>query len=248
MMTSLVDLGPQRPQSPLTPHLSQATMQDMALLCEEPIFNVETNHSCAGDDLALRCQSNELSSPDPRPSMTPPGIEAMSLAPALATRSSDAVIADLKRSQQSALFTPATKRFQKNLKQELDSEKMTMNGQHEDPEDETADASSDAEDQLIEQSKPRKISDRKRAQIATFDSWFQSYAKTQAKISSITIDADNESQSIKALVRQSESQQIISSPWEYQVELFERAKERNIIAVLDTGKVNPLSKIVSNVK
>jgi hypothetical protein len=235
-MATLIDLGPQRPQSPLTPHLSQATMQDMALLCEEallePIFNVETNHSRAGEDLSLLRQFHELSSPDPRPSM--------SLAPALATRSSDAVIADLKRGQQNALFTTATNRFQKDLKQELDKEKMKIHGQHEDPEDETVDASSDAEDQLVEQPKPRKISDRKRAQIATFDSWFQSYAKKQAKVSFIAIDTDNESQSIKALVRQSESQQIISSPWEYQVELFERAKERNIIAVLDTGKVNPL--------
>jgi endoribonuclease Dicer len=41
---------------------------------------------------------------------------------------------------------------------------------------------------------------------------------------------------VKYLVRQAESQRIISSPREYQVELFERAKEENIIAVLDTGK------------
>ena len=33
-----------------------------------------------------------------------------------------------------------------------------------------------------------------------------------------------------------ESQVIISDPREYQVELFERAKEHNIIAVLDTGE------------
>ncbi|KAI0152527.1 hypothetical protein F4776DRAFT_652761 [Hypoxylon sp. NC0597] len=37
------------------------------------------------------------------------------------------------------------------------------------------------------------------------------------------------------LVREAESERIISSPREYQTELFERAKQRNIIAVLDTG-------------
>lgn len=244
MMAPLVDLGPQRSQSPPRSHLSQATMQDMALLCEEtppgPNFNVDANHSCAGEDLALLCQSHKLSSLDPRPFMSPSDTETMSLAPALATRSADAVIADLKRGQQNSHIAPAAKRFQKDLEQELKSDKITIDTQHEDPEDEAADANSDAEDQLVKQPKPRKISERKRAQIATFDSWFQSYAKKQAKVSSSNIDTDSESQSIKTLVRQSDSQQIISSPWEYQVELFERAKERNIIAVLDTGKVNQL--------
>ncbi|KAI0889097.1 uncharacterized protein GGS22DRAFT_177710 [Annulohypoxylon maeteangense] len=37
------------------------------------------------------------------------------------------------------------------------------------------------------------------------------------------------------LVREAESEKIISSPREYQTELFERAKQKNIIAVLDTG-------------
>lgn len=244
-MDALIDLGPQRPQSFLTPHLSQATMQDMALLCEEtplePIFKVENHHSCAGEDLAFLSQSNELPSPERRPSMTLADSEAMSLAPALATRSSDAVIADLKRGRLNAAFAPAAKRFHKDPKQELSAGKLTIDNQHEEPEDEPADPSSDAEDKVIEQPKPKRISERKRAQIATFDSWFQSYAKKQAKVSSIISDTDNESQSIKVLVRQSESQQIISSPWEYQMELFERAKEQNIIAVLDTGKASSQS-------
>ena len=42
-------------------------------------------------------------------------------------------------------------------------------------------------------------------------------------------------QSVTSLVRQAESQKIINSPREYQVELFEKAKQKNIIAVLDTG-------------
>ncbi|KAH8808722.1 hypothetical protein F5884DRAFT_793130 [Xylogone sp. PMI_703] len=46
------------------------------------------------------------------------------------------------------------------------------------------------------------------------------------------------------LVKQSESQEIISSPRDYQVELFERAKEKNIIAVLDTGSGKTLIAVL----
>ena len=45
-----------------------------------------------------------------------------------------------------------------------------------------------------------------------------------------------EDQSARYIVNQAESQKIISTPREYQTELFERAKEKNIIAVLDTGR------------
>lgn len=44
-----------------------------------------------------------------------------------------------------------------------------------------------------------------------------------------------ENRSMNWLVREAESEKIISSPREYQTELFERAKQKNIIAVLDTG-------------
>ncbi|KAI1657916.1 hypothetical protein F4813DRAFT_358400 [Daldinia decipiens] len=50
--------------------------------------------------------------------------------------------------------------------------------------------------------------------------------------SSVTRDEDK---STNSLVREAESERIISSPREYQTELFERAKQKNIIAVLDTG-------------
>ena len=47
--------------------------------------------------------------------------------------------------------------------------------------------------------------------------------------------ARGDDQSMTSLVRQAGSQKIINSPREYQVELFEKAKQKNIIAVLDTG-------------
>ncbi|KAL7627847.1 Dicer-like protein 1 [Parahypoxylon ruwenzoriense] len=45
----------------------------------------------------------------------------------------------------------------------------------------------------------------------------------------------DEDRSMSWLVREAESERIILSPREYQTELFERAKQKNIIAVLDTG-------------
>lgn len=42
-------------------------------------------------------------------------------------------------------------------------------------------------------------------------------------------------QSVSYIVRMAESEKIINTPREYQIELFEKAKEKNIIAVLDTG-------------
>lgn len=41
--------------------------------------------------------------------------------------------------------------------------------------------------------------------------------------------------SIRSLMSRQESQVIITDPRDYQVELFERAKKENVIAVLDTG-------------
>lgn len=46
---------------------------------------------------------------------------------------------------------------------------------------------------------------------------------------------DDEILSIRGLMTKQESNVIISDPREYQIELFEKAKNENIIAVLDTG-------------
>lgn len=80
--------------------------------------------------------------------------------------------------------------------------------------------------------KQRKIGESRRRQNAIFES----YVQQQARKATINLPAgDDEDQPIKSLVKQSEAQQIISSPREYQLELYERAKQENIIAVLDTG-------------
>ncbi|KAJ3942648.1 Dicer-like protein 1 [Colletotrichum fioriniae] len=81
--------------------------------------------------------------------------------------------------------------------------------------------------------RPRKISEKKRQDHAKFQSWIES---NQAKL----LEAASKTKppthgSVAYLVKESENRRIIQTPREYQIELFERAKQKNIIAVLDTG-------------
>lgn len=79
-------------------------------------------------------------------------------------------------------------------------------------------------------------SQKKRADYDAFDSWL---TQNRDDINKITKDAaatlSDEEKTSAALVRDFESTKIIESPRDYQVELFEKAKQKNIIAVLDTG-------------
>jgi endoribonuclease Dicer len=83
--------------------------------------------------------------------------------------------------------------------------------------------------------KPRKITERKRRLNAIADSYMQERTQKQLKEGTKLRPEDDGQKSARSLINQSEDRQIISSPREYQVELFEKAKEKNIIAVLDTG-------------
>lgn len=62
---------------------------------------------------------------------------------------------------------------------------------------------------------------------------------TKEEVKAAFQNADDEALSIRNLMAKQESQVIITDPREYQVELFERAKKENIIAVLDTGRSSP---------
>ena len=58
---------------------------------------------------------------------------------------------------------------------------------------------------------------------------------TNEEVLAVVENANEENLSIRSLMAKQESQVIITDPREYQLELFQRAKQQNIIAVLDTG-------------
>jgi endoribonuclease Dicer len=82
---------------------------------------------------------------------------------------------------------------------------------------------------------PRKLTQRRIRLNAIADNYMHDLNQKLAKGGNKVRPEDEAVQSARWLVNQSENRQIISSPREYQVELFEKAKEKNIIAVLDTG-------------
>lgn len=91
-----------------------------------------------------------------------------------------------------------------------------------------------------EPSKPRKISQKKKIEQANFSKWWvnneQSLSKKVIKLSS------RQDETLAYMVKKWEgSEKIITKARDYQLELFDRAKKENTIAVLDTGKLNQAS-------
>ena len=90
------------------------------------------------------------------------------------------------------------------------------------------------------------IGEKRRAQKAIFDNWLTSdtgIAVLTRKKGSKVADVADEEQSIHSLMA-GMSDQIIKNPRDYQIELFERAKKDNTIAVLDTGSGKTLISVL----
>ncbi|EFX03018.1 rnase3 domain containing protein [Grosmannia clavigera kw1407] len=79
------------------------------------------------------------------------------------------------------------------------------------------------------------LSQKHRSDKDAFESWL---AQNRVSITDSRADETvlrDEDKTTASLVREFEASKIIESPRDYQVELFEKAKQKNVIAVLDTG-------------
>ncbi|MCJ1415936.1 Dicer-like protein 1 [Xylographa parallela] len=94
--------------------------------------------------------------------------------------------------------------------------------------------------------KPQHVTQRRRLQNSIFSAWLSKRAEkiTKEEIKAVILNADDEALSIRNLMAKQESNVIIGDPREYQIELFERAKKQDIIAVLDTGSGKTLIAVL----
>ena len=99
---------------------------------------------------------------------------------------------------------------------------------------------SESEDEQSAATELPRVSDKRRIQNAKFTAWLSQRTEkiTKDEVQVIVENAKEETLSIRSLMAKQESRIIITSPREYQLELFEKAKNQNIIAVLDTGMCN----------
>ena len=100
---------------------------------------------------------------------------------------------------------------------------------------------SDSEEEQPPTAERSRTTERCRAQNAKFSAWLSQRAEkiTKDEVQAIVEDTNEETLSVRGLMAKQESNAIINTPREYQLELFERAKKQNIIAVLDTGQSIP---------
>lgn len=79
------------------------------------------------------------------------------------------------------------------------------------------------------------LSQKKRSDYEAFGSWLAQNRDEVAASGADEAVTAPENKTNASLVREFESVKIIESPRDYQIELFEKAKQKNTIAVLDTG-------------
>ncbi|KAI9888976.1 MAG: Dicer-like protein 1 [Vezdaea aestivalis] len=108
-------------------------------------------------------------------------------------------------------------------------------------------AGEDENEQLDEEASAVPFRTKAQQQRSQFHSWVnqraEQLAKEEAKALHVRPDADL-SQPARILLYNKDKANIINDPREYQLELFERAKTQNTIAVLDTGSGKTLIAVL----
>ncbi|KAK7537797.1 dicer-like protein 1 [Phyllosticta citricarpa] len=110
---------------------------------------------------------------------------------------------------------------------------------------EANDFDSDSDDDLPISTQAKDSAEKRKAQNAAFSSWVTQKAElvTQNEVKEALQSTNDEALSVRNMLAKQETS-VISSPREYQMELFERAKEDNVIAVLDTGSGKTLIAVL----
>ncbi|KAB8342706.1 hypothetical protein FH972_022306 [Carpinus fangiana] len=113
--------------------------------------------------------------------------------------------------------------------------------------DESAEDSSDEGPDTNSQTSIPTASENRRRQNALFESWaIEAINEIGTEELSRSTKVEHDAQmSLKSMMARHETdKRIIASPRDYQMELFERAKEQNTIAVLDTGSGKTLIAVL----
>ena len=106
------------------------------------------------------------------------------------------------------------------------------------------DADSSSESEPHESLQP-KVSTRQKQLNAAWDANFIDQAKLWAEQEDAKLKLIDDSQpSLRAMMSKIELDKVITTPREYQIELFERAKKENVIAVLPTGSGKTLIAVL----